>query len=281
MSDVLSSFRGEWLKLSKRPATWVLGLILAALLLTVTYGVTVLVVMVLSGEPSSRPGVRSGLHTLKPMLYPAHFLQMTLAPFSGLGYGNAIAVILGALAYGSEYGWATLKTVFTQRPGRLATLAGKLMAVALTLAVYALLILVVGAAASAVLGAVYGSLTPWPAMVDVAKAFLAAWLIMGLWAALGIVLAVLFRQTALAIGLGIVYAIGIEGLVVNTLSLVSSLQNVRRGFPGANASALVASFGGATTHPLVVPAQAISVVAAYAAVCLLITALAVRRRDVT
>jgi ABC-type transport system involved in multi-copper enzyme maturation permease subunit len=281
MNDVLASFRAEWLKLSRRPATWVLGLVLMALLLTLGYGFVFLLVVVLSGQPPNRPGVQSGLHTLKPQLYPAHFLQIALGAFSGIGYGSAIAVILGVLSYGSEYGWSTLKTVFTQRPGRLATLAGKLLALALSLAVYSLAVLAVAAAAAAVFGAAYGTFGGWPGIVDVLKAFGAAWLIMGLWAALGVLFAVLFRQAALAIGLGVVYSIAVEGLVINTLSLVSSLTNVRRAFPGANATALVSSFGANAAHALVGPSQAALVLMAYLVVFLLIGAAVLRWRDVT
>jgi ABC-2 type transport system permease protein len=281
MRDVLASFRGEWLKLRKRPATWVLGLVLAALLLTVSYGFSALAVVVLSGEPSTRPDVQAALQTLKPTLYPARFLRTTLGAFSGIGYANAIAVILGVLAWGSEYGWATLKTVFTQRPGRLATAGGKLLALTLVLAFYAAVLLAAGAGASAVLGAVYGHLTPWPGIGDVARAFLTAWLLMGLWTAFGVVLAVLLRQAALAIGLGIVYAIAVEGVVINTLSLVSSLRNVQRGFPGANASALVDWFGRArAAAPVVGPTQATLVVAGYLVVFLLVALVLLRRRDV-
>src|SRR5207245_2369132 len=79
--------------------------------------------------------------------------------------------------------------------------------------------------ASAVTGAIYGSAGGWPGPAEVAKAFLACWLIMGLWTALGALLAVLFKQAPLAIGLGIVYSIAIEGLIVNTLPLDSSLKH--------------------------------------------------------
>jgi ABC-2 type transport system permease protein len=281
MNDVVASFRAEWLKLSKRPATWILGAVLAALLLALAYGFVFLLVVVLSGEPSGRPGVRTALLTLKPELYPAHFLQSTLGAFSGIGYGSAIAVIAGVLAYGSEYGWSTLKTVFTQHPGRLATVAGKLLALAISLAVYSLVVLAAAAAASAVFGAAYGSFSHWPGILDVLKAFGALWLIMGLWAALGILFAVLFKQAALAIGLGIVYSIAVEGLIVNTLSLVSSLTNVRRAFPGANASALVNSFGANAARALVGPTQAIIVVSAYLVVFVAVGAALLRRRDVT
>ena len=281
MSDLLASFRGEWLKMTRRPATWAMGLTLALVLLALEYALLVLLVVVLGNQPADRPGVQTGIHTLKADLAPLHFLQSTLATFSGIGFGSAIAVILGVLAMGSEYGWGTLKTVLTQRPGRVTTFGGKLLALALIRALFAVVMLACAAAASAVTGAIYGSPGGWPGLVDILKAFLACWLIMGLWAGLGVLLAVLFRQAPLAIGLGIVYSIAIEGLVVNTLSAAgSSLENVRRGFPGANVTALVNSFGGSAGSALVGPTQAILVVAAFLAVFVGVSAVMLRARDV-
>jgi ABC-type transport system involved in multi-copper enzyme maturation permease subunit len=281
MNDLLAAFRAEWLKLSRRPATWLLGLVLAVVLLTLGYAFLVVLVVVLGNQPPSRPGVPAGLRTLKLDLAPAHFPQSTLGAFSGLGYGSAIAVILGVLAVGSEYGWGTLKTVFTQRPGRMTTFGGKLLALAVILAIYAVVVLACAAGASAVTGAIYGSPGGWPGPAEVAKAFLACWLIMGLWTALGAVLAVLFKQAPLAIGLGIVYSIAIEGLIVNTLSLDSSLKNVQRGFPGANATALVNSFGSNAAGALVGPTQAVLVVAAFMVAFVVVAAVLLRARDVT
>ena len=79
----------------------------------------------------------------------------------------------------------------------------------------------------------------------------------------------------------LVYAIAVEGLVINTLSLVSSLKNVQRAFPGANASALVDWFGHArATEPLVGPTRATLVVVAYLVLFLLVGMAVLRRRDV-
>ena len=283
MSDLWASFTAEWLKLWKRPATWVLGFVLVALVLTLSYGLVVLAVFLLGTRPPGNGRVAEGtINSIQPALYPSRFLRTTLNGFAGgLGYGNAIALILGVLAYGSEYGWSTLQLVFTQRPGRLTLFGGKLLALGAALGLYALALLAAGAAASAVLGAVYGHFTPWPDPASVARAFGTAWLVMGLWASLGVVLAVLFRQSALAIGLGIVYAVAVDGIILNTLALVSSLRDVLRAFPGANVTALVASFGGNHPQISVDPTQAALVVAGYLAVFVVISAVLLARRDVT
>jgi ABC-type transport system involved in multi-copper enzyme maturation permease subunit len=281
MSDLLASIRGEWFKVTRRPATWALGVTLALVLVTLGYGLLVLLVIVLGNEPQGRPGVAAGLRTLKLDLAPAHFLQTALGGFSGLAFGSAIAVIVGVLAIGSEYGWSTLKTVSTQRPGRLAIFGGKLLSLAALLAVLAVALLASAAAASAVTGAIYGSPGGWPGAGDIGKAFLACWLILCLWGAFGVFLAVLFRQAPLAIGIGIVYSIAIEGVIVNTLSVDSSLKNVQRAFPGANATALVNSFGRNAGAALVGPTQAVVVVAAFLVAFVLVAAVLLRVRDVT
>src|SRR5256885_11320774 len=53
----------------------------------------------------------------KQTLYPINFVKNSL---NGVGIiGSILTLILGALAVGSEFGWGTVKTVYTQRPGRL------------------------------------------------------------------------------------------------------------------------------------------------------------------
>ena len=286
MSSALSSFAAEWLKLRKRPAVWVLGAILVALASVFQYGVIALLVAVSSRNASLSSGVT--LEDLRQSLYPRHWTQMTIATISTSSVGPPIAIILGVLAYGSEYGWATMKTVFTQRPGRLATLAGKLGALAVVLALYVVAVFASSAALSAALGAAYGALTPWPSALDIGKTVLSGWLILGLWAAYGILLSVLFRQSALAIGLGLIYAIVLEGLVLGLGAQFSWVKTALPWFPGWNASSLVRSFGSAVRAsssvagtPIVGRTQAVLVVAAFMAAFVVVAAALLRRRDIS
>jgi ABC-2 type transport system permease protein len=282
VSKLWGSFGAEWLKLRKRTSTWILGGILVLLVLVLEYGFALLAITTVPKGTHLGGGVT--LAGLREALYPAHFTQMTLSGFVS-GVGSAIALILGVLLYGSEYTWSTLKTVFTQRPGRLHVLGGKLGALALTLLIYTLATFAATAILSSVVQAAYGGTSAWPGAGDVARAVLVAWLISGLWATLGMVLSVLFRQSALAIGLGLVYAIAVETIVFNVLRGFSWMQNVERGFPGANAQALAQSFGSAVrsaTEPaaLVGAGQAAAVVAAFLVAFTVLSALLLRR-DVT
>jgi ABC-type transport system involved in multi-copper enzyme maturation permease subunit len=280
MGAIVGCFRGECLRARKSTSTWVLGVVLMVLILVLIYGDVVLAVSVLSSKASAAVSP-STIASMKDAVAPSRFLRSTLGAFAGVGYGNAIAIILGVLVFGGDYSASTQKMVFTQGPSRWETLIGKALTVALILLVYAIVAIAVGAGASAVLSAAYGLPATWPGIGDIVKAGLTAWLLMGLWAAGGAMLVTLFRHTAMAVGIGIVYSIGIEGLVLSTLRLVSSLANVERGFPGANGSALVDSFGPKAANAIVGPGQAALVVTAFLIVFVAVTLGVAQRRDVT
>lgn len=282
---MIGTFTAEWLKLRRRPAFWVLAGILAGLVAVLQYLVLVLVLASSSVNLNLGPGVTA--ETLRQTLYPVHFVRMGLGTVSG-GVGGAIALILGVLATGSEYGWSTLKTMLTQRPGRVTIFLGKAAAVGVALVVFDVLIFGMAAVCSGLIGAAYGAGGVWPSVVDVIKGVCAAWLIMAVWAALGVALSVLFRQSALAIGLGLIYAILFEGILFNLLRGFSWVRTLEKGFPGANGTALVQSFGAALqgpnaaqAQPLVGATQAVLVLAAYVAVFLTLSAVLLRQRDVT
>jgi ABC-2 type transport system permease protein len=287
MTGVLHSFSAEWLKLRKRPAVWVLGAILVALAAVFQYAVFYFVVATLPKNANIAGGLTAD--DLRASLHPLHWVQTTLGTFATGSFGGPVAVILGVLAYGSEYGWSTLRTVFTQRPGRLATVAGKVGVVAAILAIYTLAVFAGSAGLSAAIGAVDGALSPWPSVMDVVKGLVSGWLILGMWAGFGLVLSVLFRQSALAIGLGLIYAIVLEGVVLNLAAQFSWVRSALPWFPGWNATSLVRSFGsalpatGTATVPqahLVGGVQAAMVVAAFAVVFVAIAAALLQSRDV-
>ncbi|MBJ7599249.1 MAG: ABC transporter permease subunit [Candidatus Dormibacteraeota bacterium] len=278
----MDAFRGEWLKLRKRPAVWVLGGILVCLVVLLTYGVLFLIIVTRPGDVQAGGG---GLDSLKQAIYPSNFVVAVLSGGGG-GFAGAIALILGALSFGSEYSWATLKTIFTQRPARLEVFAAKALALAAVLAVYDLVIFVAGAAVSSLVGAYFGHLTPWPSLVTVFEGLLAGWLVLAVWASLGTVLSVLFRQAGLAIGLGLVYSLAVEGILFGILGQFSWIKSIERAFPGANASALIQALSTQprspqNPEPVVGALQAIGVLLVYLALFLALSGLTLRRRDVT
>src|SRR5262245_27573534 len=121
---MIRTVSAELLLMRKRPSTWILLGIWAALALTFAYVV-----------PYIQYTNDSGRTSLADLL-PESLVGTLLAGFPF--FGGVLALMLGVLTAGSEYGWGTLKTLFTQGPGRLHVFGAKLIAVAATLAVFVL-----------------------------------------------------------------------------------------------------------------------------------------------
>ena len=96
----------------------------------------------------------------------------------------------------------------------------------------------------------------------------------------------------MAIGIGILYGLVIEGLISAFVNSVSALRSVAEAFLRANGYSLVQPLGvggeaassngpGAFSGPYVGGEQAVAVLAAYLVGFLLLSALLLRRRDVT
>ncbi len=274
---MFASLRAELLKLRKRPATWLLGGVWLAMLLTFAYLIPYF------STDSSAPGPGGPLSDT----LPANLVPNAVGGFAL--FGGALAMILGAIVSGSEYGWGSLKSVFTQRPGRLPILGGMLGALAAVLFAVVLLSFAVAAAASAIVAAVESLPVEWPGIGDIVQGIGAGWLILGMWCLFGVALATLTRGTALAIGLGLVWALVVENVIRASAGAIAVLDSLQRALPGVNAGSLVAALGArgegdADGTPGVAPVvdgtQAGLVLAAMLVGFALVTAILVRRRDV-
>jgi ABC-type transport system involved in multi-copper enzyme maturation permease subunit len=206
-------------------------------------------------------------------------------------FGGVIALMLGVLAIGSDYGWDTLKTLLMQRSGRLRVLSAKLVALAVGLMPFVLGIFAAGAVGSYAIARAEGAAIEWPSAWDLVRALAAGWLVLAAWAALGVLLAALSRGTSLAIGMGILYAFVIEGLLAALAGEVSWLGSLVEYSLRANAYSLVTAFGvptealtdngpGSFFGPFVDGSQATLVLGGFLAVFLSFSAFLVRRRDV-
>jgi ABC-2 type transport system permease protein len=277
----MRSVAAELLVLRKRASTWILlgvwvglGLLFAYLLPYVAY----------------RGGSGGPVQTPLQDLLPLHLVDNLLGGFPF--FGGVIALMLGVLAVGSDYGWDTLKTLFVQRPGRGRIFAAKLAAIAVALVLFALAIFISGAVASVLIAGAEGAGVQWPSAWELVRGVAAGWFVLATWASLGVMLAVASRGTALAIGLGILYALVIEGLLSALASEVAWLNGLVEYFFRANAYSLVTAIGvpraaladngpGSFSGPFVGAGQAILVMSVYA-VCLIgVSAALLRRRDVS
>jgi ABC-type transport system involved in multi-copper enzyme maturation permease subunit len=220
---------------------------------------------------------------------PQHLVGTLMGGFPF--FGGVFALQLGVLAVGSEYGWGTLKTLFTQRPGRLHVFAAKLLALAVTLVPFVLVVYALGALSSYGIALHEGADTSWPSAWLVLRGLGAGWLILAVWAAFGIFLAVVSRGTSLAVGIGILYSLVIEGLLSALAGEVSLLDRLVEFFLRANGYSLVAALGvsagdvadrgpGSFSGPFVGGTQALLVLASYLTVLLMASGWLLRRRDV-
>jgi ABC-2 type transport system permease protein len=273
----MTSIAAEVLVVRKRSSTWILLGIWSVL--AVLFAYVIPYVEYSNGE--------SG--TALARLLPQNLAGNLLGGFPF--FGGVFALMLGVLALGSEYGWGTLKTVFIQRPGRLHVFGAKLLALAAALVPFAVSVFVLGAGASYVIAVREGAEIAWPSAWLLVRALAAGWLILAVWAAFGIFLAAVSRGTALAIGIGILYALVIEGLISAFASAVSWLEPVTEFFLRANAYSLVKGLGlsvddaaangpGSFSGPYVDGAQALLVLVLYAAAFLALSGFLLRRRDV-
>jgi ABC-2 type transport system permease protein len=276
----MGSFRAELMLLRKRAATWILWAVAIFLSLLFTYALPYSAYL-------SEPAAGRMAADLRALV-PGGVVSSVLGGFPF--YFGTLALILGAVVFGSEYGWGTLKTSLMQHPSRLRLFLAKEAAVGVALALFAGSILAIGAMASYLVALLEGAAVTWPPAWDFVLAIGAGWLILTLWALFGGLLALLSRGTAMAIGLGIVYGLVVEGLISGFGSTIQVLQDVALGFLRTNGYSLVAPLRdavaevggpGAFSGPFVDAWQAFLVVAAYVVAFGAVSAFILQRRDVT
>ncbi len=275
---MLASFSAEMLKLYKRPATWIL--ILVPLVLNQVFSYLVPYTSYLSAENE-----RVAEQVLANRL-PADLVLNSIGGFPV--FAGAIALTLGALSVGSEYGWGTLKTTLIQRPRRLKVYAGKLLALAVVVLTIVLATFALGAFSSSAIALSQSEVMDWPSLADLTQGIVSGWLILMMWCLFGVMLAFVFRGTALPIGLGVVWIMGIENLIVNVAApLLDFAETLQKGLPSVNAGSLVSALNGGEVggapgvNTTVDGTQATLVLIAYAVVFALIASFVLQRRDVT
>jgi ABC-type transport system involved in multi-copper enzyme maturation permease subunit len=273
------SFLAEVLKLRKRPAVWVLGGLWIVVVVLFLYLLPALIfaVIIADAPPEAGLGLEEQFSTLTPGNLSPYLLQFL---FPGLG--TSVAIILGSLAAGSKYGWGTLKIILSQRPSRLGVLSGKLLALGGLLLLFVLAAFLGAALSSLAVALLSGASPAPPSAVELLGGVGAGALILVVWAAFGFALATLFRGTALAVGLGLIYAFVVEPVFSGLSALSETLQTITGFLPGENTTVLSVAFAGnpAFEGGGLDPVRSALVLIAYAVAFLLIAALVFRQRDV-
>ena len=275
-----AAFRAELLKLRKRPGVWILLATMAGTVLLFGYVLFYLLVTQLPDADLQGLDPSAVLDSLRPSELPVQVLGMVA------GLGGAIGLILGGLAVGSEYGWRTTKTMTTQGPRRLPLMLGRMLAVLIVCMLLAVMAFVGGIAGTALVSLLEPGDTSVPEAADLITAFGVAVLTISVWCALGACLATLFRSTAWAIGIGLLYSLAVES-IIGILAMAGNIGDiVGRALNGSNVAALVAAaapqsaatFGGPAVD--IAAGQAAAVLLAYITAAIGIATVVFIRRDI-
>jgi ABC-type transport system involved in multi-copper enzyme maturation permease subunit len=281
MNATIASTGAEVLRLRKWPAVWIT--IGAWLGLTVLFGYLFNYISYRTGDSSfSNEGVSSD--SLLAEVLPGNVPHVLI---DGMPmFGGALMMVLGALVAGSGYSWGTWKTVFTQGPGRLSVVTGSFAALTIFVVATVLASLALCFGLSLLVAGVESQTVVWPSLSDLARSTGAGFLVMEVWALLGFLLGTLARGPALAVGLGLVWALVVENLLRGVGELLGAVEAFTKILPGTGGGSLVGSIvgtGGPDPAPGVIdtlPAgQALLVLAAYLVLTPALAAWLVARRD--
>ena len=222
---MLNLIRAEWLKLTKRPLTWVLLAIFLALLIPQVVSLFMLVHLAQLlglGDGGAVRGVQIEEYAhwiVFPGLFGSVFAHIN-------SLGGVFAVILAAGAMGSEYGWGTLRTQLARDPDRVRYLIAKLLTLLGLLAVAMVLDLVLGSALGAALGLLVGEVGA-PAASDLAAlplAILRALYVLLPYVLLTLSFAIIGRSVLVGLAGGLLYLVFEAGF--GTLAVLQVLGGV-------------------------------------------------------
>lgn len=281
---IARSTRAELMRLRKWPAVWItLG---AWLGLSVMFGYLFTYLSYTSGDNSFASDGATEVMLLADMM-PANVPEVFLQGMPM--FGGALMMVLGAMVAGNGYGWGTWKTVFSAGVRRGAGIGGSI--VALTVVVVATLAtsLVLDFGLSMLVATTESQEIVMPAAGDTLESAGIGFLVLQMWAMLGYLLGTVARGPALAVGLGLVWALVVENLLRGVGQLLGWVESLTMVLPGTAAGSLVGSFvgvesGGDGTPGVLdtVPGeQAAITVAAYVVLAAVVSIVIVRRRDVT
>ena len=278
MTAVLDSTRAELLRLRRWPAVWIT--VGAWIALALTFGYVFDYVSYATGiesfatEGTARDAL---LAALLPQGIPDVLVQgMPM-------FGGALAMVLGALVAGNGFGWGTWKTAFTQGPGRLAAVGGSLAALTTFVVVIVAATLALFTAVSTGIALAEGQTITWPTASALAQAVGGGFLVLQMWALLGYTVGIIARGPALAVGLGLVWALVVENLLRGVGSLLDAVEQLTLFLPGTAAGSLVGSITEATGTPGVLDViggdRAVLTVVAYVVGLTAVVLVVMRRRD--
>ena len=231
----MALLRVSLLKLVRRPASWVVFLILVALI--------VLVYLALAASVGQLDEVGDELQVRVLLAFPTAYT--TVVGFI-LSFGGLLAVVYAAAVIGADWAWGTIRAIVARGESRVRYTLVTFLAITIMLGVGVLFSFLIGAG-SAVVGAELagvgsdGAADP-DTLATLPELLGRTWLGVTQQAAIGFTIAMLFRSQLAGIGAGLAFY-----FVEQFLILVPLTQDVLPYFPFNVATAVVATsddFGG-------------------------------------
>jgi ABC-type transport system involved in multi-copper enzyme maturation permease subunit len=262
---IAGAFSSEWVKLRRRSLlVWGLG---GGLL----FGVFATALTIERTQKSFPSGTGARFHvTIAELSRPDGFVHGVLTASNLIGI---VALCLFAAAVASEYSQGTLRNLLVREPRRARLLLGKFLALAVFFAIAIVLAVVVSAGVAFALGPAKGIHTSaWNSgtgLTDLRQTVLHIYLASIGYAVLGTALAVLLRSPALAVAIGVAYALPAEAIIDRLW------DSGDRWLPGQLLDAL--AHGGTST---VSYSHALITLTAYATIIAAGTLVLFRRQDV-
>lgn len=215
-------------------------------------------------------GQGPGSFTVAQIASPGGFLT-ALGTVSRLA--GVVLLALWAIAVATDYSTGLIRILLQAQPARIKLMAGKILALAvftLLAATITAIVVIVIARPLARLEGIQVEAWKTDFLTQLLKGYFDFTVAVLVWGLIGLMLAVLTRSSALAIGIGIGFLLVVESLITIVASRASSY------LPGGTLNALATGGNDQLSW-----GQALGLVALYGAIAIAVSLLTFRARDIT
>ncbi|WP_116995869.1 ABC transporter permease [Desertimonas flava] len=262
--NIVNSYRSEWILLNRRRMWMVMG--------ATTVAFTVLATIVTLATAEDVVGGDNVGFALSSLVGSG---GATAAVVFSIAFSSILVLAAFASSTGNEFGRGTLRSALTRQPNRSALIAGKLGARVTVASILMLTGLAIGALTSAIYAPTQDISTDgWfdgaaftAAVEDYGR--LVAFVVM--YALIGTTIAVLVKSTPVALGIGLLWFGPIENVIGE------NREFAERWFPGL----VLRSLTQPDAPDALSTGTALATLGVYAAVCVAVIGVVLKRRDVT
>lgn len=199
-------------------------------------------------------------------------------------FGAPVMIILGALLAAGDEKSGVIRAILSRFPERGTLIGGKIIALAVVVAIAILASFLVAFPSSAAIAALTGEELTFAPIDTIARDIAFGYATGLAWAVLGFALGIITRSLALSIAIGLLWALAVEQALHGLAGMVSSLDSVRV-LTLSGASGVLADATGASGMPGGAPdasvATALLVLLGWCVVAIVASTMVFRSRDIS